>query len=48
MDTGGAVLLHRSVRAAFGEDEQRLVQGLPSDLSELLQMVATQSVIASR
>lgn len=46
MDTGGAVLLHQSVRAAGRGGRTSSLQGLPSQFAALLQMVQTQSVSA--
>ncbi|MEK7725577.1 MAG: MlaE family lipid ABC transporter permease subunit [Nitrospirota bacterium] len=46
MDTGGAVLLHRSVRAAGRGGRTSSLQGLPQEFAALLQMVETQSVHA--
>ncbi|MCS6291533.1 MAG: MlaE family lipid ABC transporter permease subunit [Nitrospira sp.] len=47
MDTGGAVLLHQSVRAAGRGGRTSSLQGLPPEFAALLQMVETQSVSAS-
>jgi len=48
MDTGGAVLLHQSVRAAGRGGRTSSLQGLPPEFVALLQMVETQSGNASR
>ncbi|MEQ1654505.1 MAG: MlaE family lipid ABC transporter permease subunit [Nitrospira sp.] len=47
MDTGGAVLLHQSVRAAGRDGRTASLQGLPSEFAALLEMVETQSGNAS-
>lgn len=47
MDTGGAVLLHQSLRAAGRGGRTSSLQGLPPEFAALLQMVETQSVNAS-
>lgn len=47
MDTGGAVLLHRSLRAAGRAGRTASLQGLPPEFAALLHMVETQPVSAS-